>query len=46
MSIERIAIEVGYTNANTFTRVFKKNEGMTPGEFRRISKIHLNEEIS
>lgn len=25
---------VGYTNLNTFTRAFKRNEGITPGQFK------------
>lgn len=32
--LERIGAECGYKDANYFIRMFKKAEGMTPGEFR------------
>ena len=35
-SIEEIAHECGMHDANYFSRMFKKVEGVTPGEFRRI----------
>jgi two-component system response regulator YesN len=35
LPIDKVAIKVGYTNANSFNRVFKRLEGMTPGEFRK-----------
>jgi AraC-like DNA-binding protein len=34
LNINRIAEKVGYVNSNTFIRVFKKHEGITPGQFR------------
>lgn len=34
-SVERIGQECGMEDANYFSRMFKKVEGMTPGEFRR-----------
>lgn len=34
--VQEIAIEVGYANAITFGRVFKRVVGVTPGEFRRL----------
>lgn len=33
--IQEIAEEIGYANAYYFTKVFKKNIGMTPSKFRR-----------
>lgn len=33
-SMEDIAEQVGYYNASTFIRVFKKYEGLTPGQYR------------
>ena len=39
-SIAAIADEVGYTNASSFTRVFKKQSGKTPSEF--IKSIGVN----
>lgn len=33
-SIKEIAIETGYSNANYFSRIFKKWTGMTPSELR------------
>lgn len=35
-NINDIATKCGYTNANSFIRVFKKFEGITPGSYRRI----------
>jgi YesN/AraC family two-component response regulator len=36
-NLEEIAKEVGYNNARTFTRYFKKYEGITPGKFKELS---------
>jgi two-component system response regulator YesN len=33
-NLETIARKVGYTNVKTFTRVFTKTEGITPGKYR------------
>jgi AraC-like DNA-binding protein len=38
-SIEEIALNVGYTNANYLTKVFRKMTGMTPGQFRKTNQI-------
>lgn len=35
-SIAEIAETTGFTNANTFIRVFKRFEGVTPGQFREM----------
>ena len=35
-SIDRISHECGMNDANYFSRVFKKIEGTTPGQFRRM----------
>ncbi|MDF2922188.1 MAG: transcriptional regulator, AraC family [Paenibacillaceae bacterium] len=37
-SISAIAIGVGYSNANTFIRSYKKYEGITPGKFRELNR--------
>ncbi len=34
LSMEDISEQVGYYNASTFIRVFKKYEGLTPGQYR------------
>lgn len=36
--IESIARQVGYTSPDTFTKVFKKETGMTPTHYRRLSQ--------
>lgn len=38
LTINDIAQRVGYNNDRSFTRNFKKYEGITPGEFRNINK--------
>jgi len=35
LPIDKVALKVGYTNANSFNRAFKRLEGTTPGEFRK-----------
>ncbi|MGO4106868.1 helix-turn-helix domain-containing protein [Paenibacillus sp. YAF4_2] len=42
MSIQDISMQVGYTNITSFNRMFKKQIGMSPGEYRKqqISQIH------
>jgi len=37
-SIENISVSVGILSARSFARVFKKYEGMTPGEYRTVVK--------
>lgn len=36
-NLAEIALKLGYNNDQSFTRFFKKYEGVTPGEFRRNS---------
>ncbi|MDF2660937.1 MAG: hypothetical protein K0Q94_3728 [Paenibacillus sp.] len=37
-SVQDIAHKVGYTHAITFIRVFKKWEGTTPGDYRKMNR--------
>lgn len=37
VSIQDIALQVGYANAITFGRVFKRVTGMTPGDYRKLN---------
>ena len=39
--LERIAEQVGITNRTTFTRIFRKLEGVTPSEWRRIHRDRI-----
>ncbi len=41
MTVENISYSVGYPNVEHFTRVFKKNVGLTPMQFRNINKHAL-----
>ncbi|KAB7667599.1 AraC family transcriptional regulator [Bacillus sp. B1-b2] len=43
-AIEEIAVEVGFANANYFTKVFRKVTGMTPGQFRK-KRISPSEDL-
>lgn len=36
LSVEKVGAECGMGDANYFSRMFKKVEGVTPGEFRRL----------
>ena len=38
--IEEICIEVGYENVSSFRRKFKKEEGMTPSQYREGAELH------
>ncbi|MFD0676241.1 MULTISPECIES: helix-turn-helix domain-containing protein [unclassified Paenibacillus] len=35
-TVVEISDKVGFTNSNTFIRVFKRHEGITPGQFRQM----------
>jgi AraC-like DNA-binding protein len=35
LRIQDIALQVGYQNANSFIRMFKRSAGITPGEYRK-----------
>ena len=35
-TIEQIGCEVGFSDTNYFTRLFRKIEGITPGEYRKL----------
>ncbi|WP_170138258.1 helix-turn-helix domain-containing protein [Anaerobacterium chartisolvens] len=38
LTVSEISERAGYSNANTFIKVFKKYEGITPGQFRETYK--------
>lgn len=38
LSINEIAAKVGYCNSNAFIRAFKKYEGITPGQYKKIER--------
>ena len=39
LSVAEITEKVGYTDASSFIRVFKRVEGVTPGAYRKASKL-------
>ena len=39
--VREIAVRVGYTDANYFTKVFKRHLGVTPTEYRNKQKVKL-----
>lgn len=39
MSVREIGVAIGFQNTNSFTRLFKKMTGVSPGEFRRLHAI-------
>ena len=41
LSIKEIAKACGFSDANYFSRVFQKSEGMSPGEYRRRQDVNL-----
>nr|WP_248927978.1 helix-turn-helix transcriptional regulator [Paenibacillus hamazuiensis] len=38
LSVADISDRVGFASSNTFIRVFKRHEGITPGQFRQWSE--------
>lgn len=44
--VEQVAREVGYNSSNYFCRVFKKNEGLSPVQFRISMRGNSNEKNS
>lgn len=38
MTVGQIALEVGYSYSNAFIRVFKKYEGVTPGQYKAVTQ--------
>jgi two-component system response regulator YesN len=40
-SIYQVSGMVGYANVQTFIRIFKKIEGITPGEYRKMNESFL-----
>jgi YesN/AraC family two-component response regulator len=38
LSVKEIALRTGFSNANTFTRAFKRFEGITPSGYRNITQ--------
>jgi two-component system, response regulator YesN len=38
MKIREISEAVGYRNVNSFVRFYKKHEGVTPGELRKVNQ--------
>ncbi|GAK41772.1 hypothetical protein TCA2_4264 [Paenibacillus sp. TCA20] len=45
MTINRIAAQVGYVNFSSFNRMFKKETGMTPGQYRKQEIIHIHKSV-
>jgi len=43
LNIKEVAEKVGYQNANSFTRMFRKTLGMTPGDYRYGTRMKLDE---
>lgn len=43
MTVQSIALRVGYNSANTFIRVFKKYENITPGQYRESQELLARE---
>lgn len=39
LSLQEIAVRIGYANSGVFLRVFKKKYGLTPGTYRRQNAI-------
>jgi AraC family transcriptional regulator, transcriptional activator of pobA len=39
MTLDEVSIEIGYTERGTLTRIFKKQEGITPSQYRKIVSV-------
>ena len=40
LGITEIALNTGFCDLSHFTKIFKRERGVTPGEYRRIHRIH------
>lgn len=38
LSVNEVSLKVGYVNTQSFIRMFKKSEGVTPGRFRELHR--------
>lgn len=45
-TINNISLSLGYENTETFIRIFKKETGMTPGQYRKNSQKRRDNSIS
>jgi len=36
--VERVAVEVGFSDVRYFRRIFKRRVGLTPGQFQRLRR--------
>jgi len=43
LNISEISKKVGYNNAQSYQRFFKKYFNLTPGDYRRLHNVHQNE---
>ncbi|ADU31220.1 helix-turn-helix domain-containing protein [Evansella cellulosilytica] len=41
--LDTVARECGFSDVSYFSRIFKKKEGMTPGQYRRMSRTYEKE---
>ncbi|MBB6634097.1 helix-turn-helix domain-containing protein [Cohnella thailandensis] len=46
LTMQDISQQVGYNNANSFIRFFRKHEGITPGEYRKLQEQAADNEAS
>lgn len=45
-NLDEVALAVGYSNTRTFSRAFKKIEGVTPGKYKKVEVSCLLENLS
>jgi two-component system response regulator YesN len=41
LNIHDVALRIGYNNTNSFIRFFRKYEGVTPGEYRKLHGMNI-----
>lgn len=46
MTISTLAEQLGYSQASSFIRNFKREEGMTPGDYHAVSRKEIERSVS
>ncbi|MEK4519003.1 helix-turn-helix domain-containing protein [Paenibacillus sp. FSL H8-0122] len=45
LNVQEVSERVGFLNSNSFIRVFKKYEGITPGQYKQANRLIQNDNV-